>query len=45
MMAEQIAHRDAVGRNGVVEAEFRDVIADRLLPIQANDFVIEQIMK
>ena len=35
MMAEQIAHRDAVGRNGVVEAEFRDVIADRILPIQA----------
>ena len=34
MMAEQIAHRDPVGRDGVVQAEFRDVIPDRLLPIK-----------
>jgi hypothetical protein len=33
-MAEQIAHRDAVGRDGVMQAEFRDVIPHRLLPIE-----------
>jgi hypothetical protein len=57
MMTEQIAHRDPVGRNSVMQAKFRDVIPDRLLPIkrrsstkrarpvEVNDFVIEQIMK
>jgi hypothetical protein len=34
-MAEQIAHRDAVGRDGVMQPEFRDVIPHRLLPIKA----------
>ena len=32
-MAEQIAHRDAVGRDGVMQPEFRDVVPHRLLPI------------
>ena len=35
MMAEQIAHRDAVGRDGVMQPEFRDVFPHRLLPIHA----------
>jgi hypothetical protein len=35
MMAEQIAHRDAVGRDRVMQPEFRDVIPHRLLPIKA----------
>jgi hypothetical protein len=35
MMAEQIAHRDAVGRDGVMQPEFRDVIPHRLRPINA----------
>jgi hypothetical protein len=34
MMAKQIAHRDPVGRNSVMQAKFRDVIPDRLLPIK-----------
>jgi len=56
MMAEQIEHRDAIGRDGVMQPEFRDVIPHRLLPIKSplvhksakpvavNDFVIEQIV-
>ena len=35
MMAEQIAHRDAVGRGGIMQPEFRDVLAHRLRPIEA----------
>jgi hypothetical protein len=35
MMAEQVAHGDAVGRDGVVEPEFRDVFLHRLFPIHA----------
>jgi hypothetical protein len=35
MMAEQIAHREAVGRDGVMQPEFRDVFPHRLLPIHA----------
>jgi hypothetical protein len=34
MMAQQISHRDAIGRDGVVQAEFRDVIPQGLLPIK-----------
>ena len=41
MMAEQIAHRDALGRDGVMQSEFRDVIPHRLLPIEAP-FVHQQ---
>jgi hypothetical protein len=34
-MAEQIAHRDPLGREGVLQPEFREVIPHRLLPIEA----------
>jgi hypothetical protein len=36
VMAEQVAHCDAIGRDGVMQAEFRDVIAHRLFPIEAS---------
>jgi len=54
-MAEQVAHGDAVGRDGVVEPEFRDVFLHRLFPLMrrssiksanpvaVNDFVTEPI--
>ena len=34
MVAEQVAHGDALGRNGIAQGEFGNVIADRLAPVE-----------
>jgi hypothetical protein len=47
LMAQQVLDRDAVGRDGIVQAKFRKIVAYRLGPIEpllvVKDFVIEQI--